>query len=71
MTLRRKKGGGKRKKRKIRRKNLVFKTNMKLGLKSSTRAKGKIFTLFKTFKKKLFIYLAAPGLSCRMWDLVP
>ena len=22
-------------------------------------------------KKKLFIYLAAPGLSCSMWDLVP
>lgn len=22
-------------------------------------------------KKSLFIYLAAPGLSCSMWDLVP
>ena len=56
--MRRKREGGKRKKRKRRGKNLIFKTNMKLGLKSSTMAKDKIFTLSeKTFFNYLFIWL--------------
>ena len=48
MILKRKRGGEKRKKRRRRMKKtgcLVFKTNMKLGFKSSTMAKGRTFTL--------------------------
>ena len=30
-----------------------------------------VFWLFWVFKKYVFIYLSALGLSCGMWDLVP
>ena len=30
-----------------------------------------ILSLFSFLKKYLLFYLAVPGLSCSMWDLVP
>ena len=30
-----------------------------------------ILSLLSFLKKYLFFYLAVPGLSCSMWDLVP
>ena len=38
---------------------------------TQTKITASLALFFLMFFKLIFIYLAAPGLSCSMWDLVP